>query len=304
MRLAVIDLGSNTFHLLIVEKVVGDLYFKKIYKERVYTFLSKGGLGKINDESYDSALSAITSFKQTIGKYEVNFLKVIGTEALRKATNSPALKMDIEKILGDTVEIVSGDREASLIYKGVMISREMHTGSKLIMDIGGGSTEFGFVVDGKLLWSQSYTLGISHLFSMFKHSDPITLGEIGQIKEYIRTQLGFGFYNAKDAYKPDTLVGASGSYEVLLSLNGVDIDIQKAVEIKLPDFHEIKEKIFSSTLDQRLQMEGLPKERAKLVVMAFILKETVIEDCNFETILFSPYSLKDGVIVEWMNDNN
>lgn len=271
---------------------------KFILRKRAYTFLSQGGLDIITDESVKKALFCINDFASIISESNVSQLKVIGTASLRKASNGDWLKQKFEKILNVNVEIISGQREAELIYKGVMLLPEMKKDTKLIMDIGGGSTEFIIVNNGEKVWSQSYTLGIGFLYSKVEHSDPITANEIKAVETYVLDELEDNFNNALMQWQPKTIVGASGSYEVLLSLQGLNYEIDSAVSLSLSQFDSTYEKIINSTLEERLSMPGLPNERAKLIVLAFVLKKIIIDVITPEGIFFSPYALKEGLMSE------
>ncbi|HMU04396.1 MAG TPA: hypothetical protein PJ990_12270, partial [Saprospiraceae bacterium] len=167
-KIAVIDLGSNTFHLLIV-KLGDDHTFETTYRERVFTGLSDGGIDIISNEKLAFGLETLRHFKNRLDEYQVIELKVIGTAVLRKASNRQLFIDEANKILNAHINIIDGQKEAEYIYKGIMLLPVLRVGTHLIMDIGGGSTEFILVSDGKKLWSESYTLGVGVLHNLFHH---------------------------------------------------------------------------------------------------------------------------------------
>jgi exopolyphosphatase / guanosine-5'-triphosphate,3'-diphosphate pyrophosphatase len=294
-HIGVIDLGSNTFHLHIVNKELDK--FQTIYKQRIYTFLSEGGLEEISDLRTNGAFAAIEEFKRHIDRFQVDTLKIIGTAAIRKSKNSSVLCKYILDTLGTPVDIIDGNQEASYIFAGIMLFPECNTGDKLIMDIGGGSTELMIVDEGLMIWSKSYPLGVGLLHAKFAPSDPITSAQIKEIKAHIVSTVADLKKELDKSKKPRTLIGSSGSFEVLLSMSGKNYEEEKCVPIPEQDFDLLHSQVVPSTLSDRNQMSGLPSERSKLIVMAMILKEVIIKEINVtDNILFCPYALKEGVL--------
>ncbi len=296
--LAVIDLGSNTFHLLIVQQ--SQMGFKTLYRDRAYTFLSEGGLDFISLERFNGAINIIEQFSIKLIEYCVDETKIIGTAALRSATNSSILTSKINDITGHKVEIIDGDREAQFIFDGIMCFNDFHIGNYLIIDIGGGSTEFIIVDDGIKTWSKSYPLGVGVLYSNFITADPITFQEIELITSYVSFVLADLKTALAQSDKSRTIIGASGSFEVLLTMSGKEIVEDETEPLTLNQFGRLYEMIINSSYTERQSIPGLPKERTKLIVMAMLLKHIVIKEiCNLvEGMVFCPYSLKEGVLKE------
>jgi len=143
MRYAVIDMGTNTFHLLIVEQVEhGD--WKQVVRHRIFVRLGEDGLRQIGKKAYKRGLDALKVFKTQILATGVKPHNIVanGTAALRSAVNAAAFLKDAESITGLKLHVISGEREANLIYKGVRRAVPFPENNVLIMDIGGGSVEF------------------------------------------------------------------------------------------------------------------------------------------------------------------
>ncbi len=297
-RHAVIDLGSNTFHLLIVEKDNIDGFFT-VHKERIFTGLSEGGVDTIAPESIQRGLAALHRFREVIGISDVNSLTVIGTASLRKANNRQVFISQGEEILGTRIRIIDGLAEAEYIFRGVMLLPGMDAGTKLIMDVGGGSTECILVCDGKKAWANSYPIGVGILHALFHKSDPISQREIEAMEMYIESHTA----DLSDAilwYKPELLVGASGSFEVLETMSGGAISTDVPRVILADTFYSLYSKITRATTAERTAMPGIPPDRVKLIVVGMVLKKYVFDLVSSPSILVSPFALKEGVISEMM----
>jgi len=117
-KLAIIDLGTNTFHLLLVESSKCKIGFEVLHRERHYVLLAEGGIDTISDSSMQRAKSAIDAFQNVLSNYKDIELVIVGTEALRVATNGNLINIYIKEHLSSVLHIISGNREAELIFKG------------------------------------------------------------------------------------------------------------------------------------------------------------------------------------------
>jgi exopolyphosphatase / guanosine-5'-triphosphate,3'-diphosphate pyrophosphatase len=294
-RIAAIDLGTNTFHLLITEVSAGGKW-KTIYKERQFVHLGEGGLGHLQDTAMLRGWATLNHFAQQLKKFKVDRYKAIGTSALREADN---LDVFLEKTqpLELQIEVIDGLEEARLIHKGVLEATGRLDGRQLIMDIGGGSVEMVITSKGQIEYALSLPLGVAVLYELVKGVDPITPRLISSVNRYIDAQLVE--LNAKLKSLPcDQLVGASGTFEVLAAFETDPQRTQKCHVLSLANFSVLYDEIISSTLEERLSMPAIPKSRAQLIVVACILIKAVLEAHPFKTWLYSPYAMKEGILSE------
>ncbi len=293
----VIDLGSNTFHIVIFEKSQNGTITER-FRKRHHVFLSKGGVDEILPESLARAKKAINDFRDILNEIPVHSLSIIGTAALRKASNGADLKTYIETTLASPVQIISGKREAELIAKGVLweLPEKAHNG--MIMDIGGGSVEFIHLKEGKIQWLQSFPLGVGVLYSRFPHEEPISKKTIHAIHHYIATEAK-ELLNYIEHKEIDHLIGCSGSFEIIVSIQEGQYPAQGSYEaISLEDFHRIKDLLFNANLMERKEIKGLPPVRAELIVVAFILMDFIMSTLRIKDISISKYAVKEGVAAE------
>src|SRR6478735_3758498 len=153
-RVAIIDMGTNTFHLLIADSEAGRS--RIIYQDRLVTKIGMGGIneGVITEAGIDRAITALKTFKEIIDQNQVDQISAFGTSAIRNAKNGPEIIRQI-KDLGIDARIISGDEEAQLIYYGVRSAMNPGMDKSLIMDIGGGSVEFIIADQKEIFWKQS-----------------------------------------------------------------------------------------------------------------------------------------------------
>ncbi len=295
-KFGVIDLGSNTFHLLIVEiKKNGD--YAPVFKERTFVGLAENGIELLSASSMEKGLNALRKFKKILKERNVNQYSIIGTSALRSAGNSSVFLDRVNEDLGIHVEVIDGIREAELIYKGVSQLIESNEKCNVIIDVGGGSVEFIVVEKGQMIWSQSFNLGVGVLHNIRKMNDPCNEEDIEYITEFIDQKLK-PLKSFVSEITVDALIGASGSFEVIQTMNGDTVTTNSLTEISLDDYFIISKKIISSSVTERLDVDGLPKSRVKLIVVAMILINKAIEIIKPKRLLVSPYALKEGLVSE------
>ncbi|MFT4533019.1 MAG: exopolyphosphatase/guanosine-5'-triphosphate,3'-diphosphate pyrophosphatase [Saprospiraceae bacterium] len=295
-KLGVIDLGSNTFHILIVNRN-RDGSFEILFKERAFVGLAEDGIKKLSDQAMERGLAALVNFSASLKQYDISQYSVIGTSALRSASNSSVFCQLVKERLGLEIEIIDGKREAELIFKGVSKLMVSYDEPQIIMDVGGGSVEFILVENDELIWSASYDVGVGVLHNHIILSDPCTKEDIDEINKFINQELSS--LEAIISNKPiGAIIGASGSFEVIQSMNGAEVSSNSMTEVRLGDFHSISQKIISSTFADRMKMDGLPKSRVKLTVVAMILISRAIEIIKPKRLLVSPFALKEGVLIE------
>lgn len=299
-RFAVIDLGSNTFHLLIVERKPIDLTFTEIFRRRDFVYLSAGGMDKISNDASARAVISLQTFRKQIDVHGVKHVQCLGTAMLRSAVNGQAFVDRIKSDFDFEIEIISGQREAELIYKGCLLCPRAREGKVLVMDIGGGSVEFIFMNDGEKVQAWSKNIGISHLRNSFKRSDPALPVEVNRIEGFIETELE-EISEAIDRFSPTLLMGASGPFEILERVLQVKTS-HLGNSISRKDALSIAHQILGLGLEDRRQIHGMLASRADLSWESMCLINKVLQ--LFPTIsevFVSPFAMKEGVIAEFYN---
>jgi len=291
-RAAILDLGTNTFHLLIVDHD-DKLGFKEIYRKRIYVKLAQDGIEMLSVAAMNRGISALVEFKGTMADFDVQVIRAIGTAALRTAANGPQYVGEIEALTGIDVQIIDGDEEASLIHKGVSQIWNPPTSPVLIMDIGGGSVEFIIANKLQCLWSASFPIGVAILHKSFPHLEPISEGEQMEISNFLAAHLG-PLIKQLDAYEPELLIGASGTFDVLGAMLGRSEE-EDYFEVGEDLVQEIIKEILAMDLETRQLDARIPAPRVDLIIVALVLLKKVLSIRHFKKICVSSYALKEGV---------
>jgi exopolyphosphatase / guanosine-5'-triphosphate,3'-diphosphate pyrophosphatase len=293
VRNAIIDLGSNTFHLLIVDTTSEELIYE-VYRQRIFVSLGDGGIDVLQESAMQRGLHACQLFADKMREYKVENTLISGTAALRTAENRNHFIEQAEAILEHPIMVIDGKQEATYIFKGVKLLSPMKERT-LIIDIGGGSTEFIIVEDGEMVWSESYKLGVNVLHDLFHHEEPISAISIDAFKNHIRDVLD-GFISKVNTQAITTIVGSSGSFEIFESMSGLVTHKDKINNINLNTARQIIQKIIVSNRQEREAMDGLPLERTKLIVVGMLLVNEVLEIVLPSQLIVSPYALKEGLL--------
>ncbi|GLR19231.1 Ppx/GppA phosphatase family protein [Portibacter lacus] len=293
-KYAALDLGTNTFHLLIAS-FNSDNQLIEHFRKREYIHLAQDGIEEIGQEPYDKAIACIKDFTEILSFYDIKEVACSGTAALRTAKNGPDLVHAIKEISGIKVNVIDGITEAKYIYEGVSLAiPETKEGNHLIMDIGGGSVEFIVIKNGHFYWSNSYPIGIAVLKRHFHKTEPISRDEIMLINQYIRDEIGKLLYICR-RINFTSLIGASGSFEVLSEM--VHSDKNKLyVDISIDHFTDFYEEVIHQNLEERLARPDIPADRAALIIVAFQLIQFILSHTKCDHITVSKYAMKEGML--------
>lgn len=300
MKVAVIDLGTNTFHLLIAR--VDRNSHEILLRERKAVKIGEKGInkGEITQAAWERALIALSEFKATIDEHQIDKVFATATSAIRNASNGQALAKEIHQQTGIEIEVISGMREAELIHHGASKALDFGSEKNLIMDIGGGSIEFIIADSDQAYWLRSFEVGGQRLVEKFHKSDPITSKEITNLDAFFEAELQ-PLAEACAEHRPTTLVGCSGTFDTLS-----DIYCEQTKTVRDPDtteypfgieaFKDIFNDLINKTREERLAIPGMIEMRVDMIVVACILVDYIIEKFQLKNIRVSAYALKEGIL--------
>ena len=304
-RLGIIDLGTNTFHLLIVEKNGKDVITR--FHESRPARIGLGGINNriITDEAIERALIVLRFFREQLDLFEVSIENTLafGTSAIRNAGNQDLFCQIVLQETNIPITVIDGDKEANYIYKGVRYGADLGSSTSLIMDIGGGSVEFIIGNASQIFWKQSFEIGGQRMMEKFMRNDPLTEGDKKKIYNYFEENL-IPLANAVHQYAPDKLVGSSGTFDTL-----IDIDFhhrtgnwppKKQTDFTLPieEFYRIYSLILNGNHDERMAIPGMIPLRVDMIVVAVCLVDYVLRSHGIRQIQVSSYALKEGVLAD------
>lgn len=308
--LSVIDCGTNTFNLLIVESGK-DGTFRKIYNTRVSVRLGEGTInqGYIAPLPFQRGLAAIESFVNELQRFKVNTVLAFATSAIRDAKNGEEFVRLVNEKHGINIQIIDGNREAGLIAYGVMAAVKTKNKRSLIMDIGGGSTEFIIVEKGKLLWKHSFDLGAARLLERFKPSECLLPEEKEAMKAYLKLKLE-PLIVEHSSLPCTELIGSSGAFDSIVEMIHGELEGEALVEnkteyqIDLKKYERISKRILASTLEERQRIKGLVAMRVDMIVISCLMIDFILQEFKLPQFRVSTYSLKEGAIVDHLQNKS
>ncbi len=300
-RIAIIDLGTNTFHLLVADIDVNNV--KVLHQEKHNVKIGEGGIsrGEITKPAQERALNTLNGFRETMTSMGVQSSYATATSAFRNASNGAFLVEEIFRKTGLEVGIIDGQQEANLIFQGVRQALDLGSSSSLIVDIGGGSVEFIIGNGKKVLWMNSYEIGAQRLMDQFHSHDPILDGEIKSLESFLDTQL-VSLVSAMEQYNPRILVGSSGTFDTLSHIHCLKQGLEKSDNPEQPlsiaGFKEIHSELVVKNRAERLKIPGMIEMRVDMIVVACSLIDYILDRFNLSDIRVSSYALKEGALYD------
>ncbi len=296
MKVAIIDLGTNTFHLLIAE-IEGDkpkIIYKTNEPVRLGEDITKANL--IIPTAFKRGITCLQEFKKTIDFYSIETIKAVATSGVRSAKNGQDFVKAAKEQAGISINIIDGEEEANYIYEGVKWSGAI-TQPALIMDIGGGSTEFILCDAEKLIWKKSYNIGAARLMQSFFKSDPISSDDQCTIENHLNDQLT-ALITICNIHRPQILIGSAGAFESFAGMINTELDLKKisTANINFEAYLKLALTLINANHEERARMNGLVPLRVDMIVMAALLTNYVLEKLNIKQIALSTYDLKMGVL--------
>lgn len=299
-KVAVLDLGTNTFNLLLV-KITSKAYYI-FHNEKVPVMIGKGGInqGVINEDAQARALEALQYYKRIIDAENINVVYGYATSAFRDASNGEAFRNLVKEKTGLSISIISGEEEAKFIYKGVQTAFDIGGDNALIMDIGGGSVEFIIANRDEIAWKKSFNIGGQRLLDWFHNVDPIPVDEINKLDAFFENELK-ELSDQVAKFKPKCLVGSSGTFDTLSEIYQHQMNqFIKGDETELPlttkGFEKIHQLIIHLDRTERLKIPGMIEMRVDMIIVASCLVKFVIDHYHIDQIRVSAHALKEGMI--------
>ncbi|MDI9868257.1 Ppx/GppA phosphatase family protein [Flectobacillus roseus] len=308
MRKAIIDLGTNTFQLLVVEQEGQD--FQIIHEDSYAAKIGQGGISKgiITQEGIARAIAGLNYFKTILEKEDVSLanVKAMATSAVRNASNGQEFCEKIIEATGISIQVISGDEEAGLIYEGVKLGTQIGRTPSMIIDIGGGSVEFIICDATKVFWKQSFEIGGQRLMDQFMSTDPISPRSVGLMRDYLEDAL-LPLTNAVHQYAPECIIGSAGSFETLVDMYWHKLHgewsprEQVSFDLPISSFKESFLALVSQDREKRMQIPGMIELRVDMIVVGVCLIDFILKRYDIEQIKVSTYALKEGVLAKLLN---
>ena len=300
-RLAVIDLGSNTFHLLVVDLDDGGSDFQEIYRRREYVYLAQSGIAELSGQAMVRGHKCLASFVSKANELGCFRIMAVGTSAIRTASNGRQFTTKVSQDLGLTIDVISGEREAELIFKGVTSYLDPPLRNyNLLIDIGGGSVELILTQDSTMIKYWSIDCGISVIRNVWQRADPPTETDIHNFKKWM-SPFFQDLLPVFKSHRIENIVGASGPFEIIESYYDMEPNA-KGNPIGIESAQKVIDQVVDSNLASRKKINGMAESRYDLSMESMLLLDYFISLLSEpQKLIITGYALKEGVIAESLN---
>jgi len=308
MRIAAIDIGTNSVHMIVV-RVRPDLSFEVIDREKAMVRLGAGGLDgrALTREAWIAALQALSKFKRIAESHGVDEIVAAATSATREARNGGEFLARLERETAIRARVISGAEEARLIHQAAVYGVDVGGGRAVVIDIGGGSVEITLGTASALQLARSFKIGTIRLTERLVRSDPLSPRDerrivkhvVGEIDRYCEQIVTAGF---------DRVIGTSGT---ILSIGAVAATAARGgppselrnLHVAAKQIHRVRKQVAELDLEQRLTIPGLDPRRADLVVAGAVLLDTILRRLGAEELTLCDLALREGLVLDYIRRN-
>lgn len=301
--LAAIDVGTNSFHLVVV-KLLGDKKFSVITKEKVVVRLgeSPSQIKILSNDAIRRGVEAMKLFSLVASRTN-SPIRAVATSAVREASNRDEFIFRVREETGIEVEVVSGFEEARLIYLGVLQALPVFNDRIALFDIGGGSTEFLVGERGRIRYANSFKIGAIRMTQRFFPDERATQDQVEHCKLFLRGEI----YHAAEEIRRSSvssIIASSGTAQTVAamaivargeslpeSLNNVTITRREVDEM-------VARVVRAKSFTERAAIPGVDPRRADILVAGAVTLQTIIEECRADSFTISTYALREGIVLD------
>ena len=309
VRRAVIDVGTNSVKLLVADMASSGVL--PVHEDSRQTRLGKGfyEMHRLQSGPIARTAAAVAEFVEVARQQKALSTRVIATSAARDAINAPELTAAIFHACGLTTEIITGAREADWAFQGVATDAELAKHPLLLLDVGGGSTEFILGHGAKKTFAHSFPLGTVRLMEKFSVSDPPTQAEFLRCRDWVKNLFDAEVWPLlepalKQGKKSGAirLVGTGGTTSILAcmekQLDGFHREKIESVVLSLEQVVAHRKNLWRLPLAERREVPGLPKNRADVILTGVLIYEAVMEEFGFQQLYISTRGLRFAAVID------
>src|SRR5436309_2106474 len=305
MRLAAIDIGTNSVHMIVVQ-VRPDLSFEVIDREKEMVRLGAGGLDgrKLTPDAMHAALQVLSKFRRLAESHRVDEVIAVATSATREAENGGQFLQAITEQTGIRPRVISGTEEARLIHLAAVDGVGASSDAAVVIDIGGGSVEVTRGAGPTVELARSFKLGVIRLTERFVKSDPLERRDERKLVRHVEAESG-KYLNQIARAGFDRVIGTSGT---ILSLGAVATAAEglpigtplRNRRVSAKQIRRIRKNLVALELDERIRVPGLEPRRADLVVAGVILLDELLRGLAAGEITLCDLSLREGLVLDYI----
>jgi exopolyphosphatase/guanosine-5'-triphosphate,3'-diphosphate pyrophosphatase len=307
MRIAAIDIGTNSIHMLVVQ-VRPDLSFEVIDREKDMVRLGAGGLDgrSLTPTAMGAALQTLAKFRRLAESNKVDEIVAAATSATREAENGGDFIAEVASQTGIRIRVISGTEEARLIHLAAGYGVDVGGNTAVVIDIGGGSVEVTLGTATHLTLGKSFKVGVIRLTDRFVKSDPLSRHDERRLSKELNKELG-AHLDQIAASGFDRVIGTSGT---ILSLGALALTDGDAVPADLRNrrvsskaLRRLRKRLVETDIEERLQMPGLDPRRADLCVAGSVLLDTILRRLGAEDLTLCDLALREGLVLDYIHRN-
>ena len=301
MRLGVLDVGSNTVHLQVVDTSPGARPNPTFnYKEelKLTQFIDDNNL--ISDEGVEKLRSCIKRAIEQSASVQTQELLPFATSALREAGNGEFVINAINKDFRIDLQVLSGEEEAKLTFLAARRWFGWSSGRLLVIDIGGGSLEMAVGVDEKPEIATSLPLGAARLTKNFLKGDPYTDKSLRALRDHIENMLEQILPSLVKHQETDRAIATSKTLRTLARLAGDWFD-GTGKNITIEAMRKVSSKLSEMNEESRAKLPGVSENRASQIVAGALVAESVMRNLEIKELEICPWALREGLVLKWMD---
>ena len=302
MRIAAIDIGSNSFHMVIVESRSGGFHVIDREKEMVRLGERTLSRGRLSAASMRRGLDALREYKRLADMHGVDKLLVVATSAVREAANGEDFLERVGGEIGFYPQVVSGEEEARLIYLAALHSVNLEGRRTLVVDIGGGSVELAMGVGPQVEWAVSEKLGVLRMTERFVHSDPLAARDERRLVGYVRQFMVPHAARARDDGF-DLVVGTSGTALALGAMAtaaGILPESLHHLTVPAAALHALRRRLVGTTLKGRRRLPLMDERRTDIIVAGAVVLDEILDALEAKEIVLCEWALREGLLLDYL----
>jgi exopolyphosphatase/guanosine-5'-triphosphate,3'-diphosphate pyrophosphatase len=301
MRLAAIDVGSNSVHMIIADvSPDGHLEVVDRVKEMVRLGRRSFTTGRLTEDSMSMAVRALAHFRRLTLVRRVDRMRAVATSAVREARNRADFIGRVRRETGIAVEVISGNEEARLIYLAARHALGLEGGPYLLVDIGGGSVELVLVKDARPLWMRSVKLGAARLMERFLTDDPPTLAQRRRLEQHIDDEIGDLMRAARRA-KVVRAIGTSGAINTLVAMaraaRGEELGRLHGAAASTAEIAHLSRELLEANAAMRTELPGMDAKRADQIAAAGMLTDFVLRRSGAPELVACTWAMREGLLL-------
>ena len=308
MRLAAIDIGTNSIHMIVV-RVRPDLSFEVIDREKDMVRLGAGGLDgrSLTPAAITAALQTLTKFRRLAETHKVDEIIAAATSATREADNGGDFIAEVDRQTGIRIRVISGTEEARLIHLAAGYGVDVGGSTAVVIDIGGGSVEVTLGTATHLTLGKSFKTGVIRLTERFVKSDPLSERDERRLVKHLNREMG-AYLDQVSARGFDRVIGTSGTIlslgALVLADQGDRAEDLRNRRIPAKGLHKLRKRLTEYNIEERLAMPAMDPRRADLSVAGSVLIDTIVRRLGADEFVLCDLALREGLVLDYIHRNS